>query len=511
MKQAENAVSYMFRRVWREAEGCRRQMLIYVSMLLVAQTLSLTCRPYLMGRVTNVLVEHRPGWLREAFLVFSGLVLYEAVFWLFHGPARILERRTAYEVWLRYKSRMMKGVLTMPLKWHSEKDTGDIIDKIMKGSDAIHDFTQDSFEIIYPLYSFPVSFCFIAGYHGVSGVVVAFTALVLVLLIRSFDAKLLPLMEKMNEMENRIVAQVADTITNIVTVITLRVEDSFYDSLTESFEAPRSVAYREHVLNELKWFSSSMCCSVMASFAAFAYCAGHSYYGTAPTVADFVILWEYLRRMGDNFTSFTSHYNGMLKKQSKLISAEKLAREFVEGSLTNHVLIEDWQHLEVTDLNFAYDSGREHGRLLDINIALNRGEHLAIIGRSGSGKSTLLKILAGLVDPESLILKVNGSVVPEGIGGIYRAITSIPQETEIFRGTVAYNLTFNKHRPEEVVAKALEIAGFTPALAKLPRGLASEVYEKGVNLSGGEKQRLALARGFLADVIEFRAPHFSAS
>jgi len=76
--------------------------------------------------------------------------------------------------------------------------------------------------------------------------------------------------------------------------------------------------------------------------------------------------------------------------------------------------------------------------------------------------------------------------------------TLIPQEPEIFENTIRYNITMGMPGSEEDILSAIEIAGLGSVVARLPQGLESDIREKGVNLSGGEKQRLALARGIYA-------------
>ena len=149
-------------------------------------------------------------------------------------------------------------------------------------------------------------------------------------------------------------------------------------------------------------------------------------------------------------------------------------------------------------LGFRYARARENAPSLDrVSIAFHRGERVALVGASGSGKSTLMRVLAGLYDAEAAVFRVDGTACPElrHLGDI---ATLIPQDAEVFEGSVRDNITFGVDYPPETLREAICIAGFEPVIASLPQGLDTVISERGLNLSGGQKQRMALARGILA-------------
>lgn len=129
---------------------------------------------------------------------------------------------------------------------------------------------------------------------------------------------------------------------------------------------------------------------------------------------------------------------------------------------------------------------------------MNRGKSIAFVGLSGGGKSTFLKVLRNLYHPRSLQLDVDGSVIESGFEGIARAISLIPQNPELFARTIEFNVTLGASYDVETVRKYMGMACFSEVVDALPKGLESAINEKGVNLSGGQAQRLALARGLLA-------------
>jgi ABC-type multidrug transport system fused ATPase/permease subunit len=120
---------------------------------------------------------------------------------------------------------------------------------------------------------------------------------------------------------------------------------------------------------------------------------------------------------------------------------------------------------------------------------------IALVGESGSGKSTTLALLRGTLVAHVGDVWCDGQKLPGGLPHIAKHCTLIPQEPEIFKGSVLFNITLGVDASEDAVARAVQLARFDTVLARLPNGLATDISEKGVNLSGGEKQRLAVARG----------------
>ncbi|WP_340390526.1 thiol reductant ABC exporter subunit CydD [Paenibacillus sp. FSL E2-0151] len=165
--------------------------------------------------------------------------------------------------------------------------------------------------------------------------------------------------------------------------------------------------------------------------------------------------------------------------------------------------------IELNDVRFQYtpDSfGLETGQ-----ISIGPGEQIAIVGKSGSGKTTLLHLIAGLLKPDSGAVLVNGSQLSQqDEAAWFERVSYITQHPYIFAGTFAENIAIGAGRnvSRTEIEQAAEEAGLAGVVAQLEQGLDTFVGEGGRGLSGGEKQRLALARAFLKrpSVILFDEP-----
>ncbi|MSV29036.1 MAG: ABC transporter ATP-binding protein [Bryobacterales bacterium] len=155
------------------------------------------------------------------------------------------------------------------------------------------------------------------------------------------------------------------------------------------------------------------------------------------------------------------------------------------------------------DLRFEGVTVR-HDSLLaldSVNLKIQGGETVAIVGRTGSGKSTLVNLVPRLMDPAAGNVTLDGTDLRElSPDELRRNIGFVPQETFLFSSTVGENIAFGvEHADEDRIRWAAEIAGLAPDIANFPDGYRTMVGERGITLSGGQKQRVAIARAILRD------------
>ncbi|MEO2203122.1 thiol reductant ABC exporter subunit CydD [Paenibacillus pabuli] len=154
--------------------------------------------------------------------------------------------------------------------------------------------------------------------------------------------------------------------------------------------------------------------------------------------------------------------------------------------------------IELNKVRFQY--GSSSFELQAERISVGPGEHIAIVGKSGSGKTTLLHLIAGLLKPTSGVIMVNGNPLSQhDVSAWFEHISYITQHPYIFAGTFAENIAIAAGRnvTRSEIEQAAEQAGLATIAAQLEHGFDTLVGEGGRGLSGGEKQRLALARAFL--------------
>ena len=151
--------------------------------------------------------------------------------------------------------------------------------------------------------------------------------------------------------------------------------------------------------------------------------------------------------------------------------------------------------VEFKGVTFGYPGG-EHPVLEDLSFQLQPGQTTAIIGGTGSGKTTLVDLIPRFFDVSQGSLLVDGvDVRRQGLERLWGAMGLVPQRAYLFSGTVADNLRFgNEHATDEELWHALEVAQASDFVAAMPGGLQAAIDQGGTNVSGGQRQRLAIAR-----------------
>jgi ATP-binding cassette subfamily B protein len=149
-------------------------------------------------------------------------------------------------------------------------------------------------------------------------------------------------------------------------------------------------------------------------------------------------------------------------------------------------------------VSFGYDPAVPV--LADVNLRIAPGETVCFVGPTGAGKSTVAKLVTRFYDPDAGVVTIDGHDLRDvTLTSLRRQLGVVPQEPFLFMGSMRDNLTYGRpDATEEEVVEAVRLVGLDDLVATLPNGLDTEVHERGVSLSSGERQLLALGRAFLA-------------
>lgn len=164
---------------------------------------------------------------------------------------------------------------------------------------------------------------------------------------------------------------------------------------------------------------------------------------------------------------------------------------------TGHTLKSDVGEIAVNHLSFQYETRTIFDNL---SLSIKKGEKIAFVGESGSGKSTLIKLLLGLLKYDKGEIRLGDMELRDiCLMDLYDKVRYLSQDTPVFDGSIKENLVFDKNVPEEQIWNALRKVQLSYFVEKLATGLDTQIGEKGTCLSGGENQRLALARLWFDD------------
>ena len=484
----------LFREVWRYAGRDRWKIVVYVLLHLVAAVGPLAT-PLVFAQILNSL-QTETGEQMLATVVRWTLVWAALFVWfnVFHRIGRWFEFDVGYRLKRTYLNRYYRIATDLPLAWHTDHHSGETIDRINLAAGALHEFSLRQFVYIDQLMRFGGTLIVLAVMSWRVAVVAMVVSVATIVIVQAFDKRLVVAFARLNAVNHRTQATFFDYVSNIKTIITLRLGERTAKELDARIAEGYAPFMRaETYLNAMKWATVTVCMMALQVGTIFYYIWLRLRDGGGLLIGNVAAVLQYLEQLSGTFGGIAGEYQQIIHWRQNYKAVADLEASIPADARLAHEAFA-WRDIAVEGLSFGYADGVT---LHDVSLRLTPGERVALVGESGSGKSTLMALLRGLYEARTVRLsidgKASGTLAP--LGGI---TTLIPQEPEIFENTIRYNITVGLDYPDAAVQEALRLSRFDRVVEKLPKGLDADVREKGVTLSGGERQRLALARGILA-------------
>lgn len=500
MAAQDNPIIFLAKKLWQFSKGNRHNVVFYFLLFVCANIVNLI-EPFIVAKILNTIQAQGVNASNISFLIllclaFLGLMF---AFWIFHGPARVIENKNAFLVRANYKRHLLQGTLGLSPTWHTDHHSGDTIDKIEKGTNGLYQFSSRTFEVTESLVRLVTSFLILTYFDLGAGAIALVMVVLTIFFIVRFDKILVDQYRRINEMENTTSAKVFDVISNVTTVIILRIERLVLGAINKKIFLPFKTFQRNSKINETKWFFVSMSAGLMLFLVLSSYLFGHVRAGIPIALGTVYLLYNYVQRVTEIFYRFAYQYGDIVQQKTSVMNAETIAQEFQKKKEIRGIELGRWKELRIQSLFFSYHTQEGADlHLHDVTISIEKGKRIALIGASGSGKTTFLKVLRGLYDAQQIEIILDKEILPGGLPSISPHIALIPQDPEIFATTIRENITVGVDHTDTQIKKYTDMARFSDVVDRLPKKLESSIVEKGVNLSGGEKQRLALARGLMA-------------
>ncbi|MBU3016485.1 ABC transporter ATP-binding protein/permease [Paraglaciecola agarilytica] len=217
------------------------------------------------------------------------------------------------------------------------------------------------------------------------------------------------------------------------------------------------------------------------------------------TIGDFVLINAFTMQifMPLNFLGFVyREIRGALANIENLFALLGKSSNIVDNENAKSIKVSDGE-IRFSQVNFGYGPDRQI--LHDVSFTVPAGQKVAIVGPSGAGKSTVIKLLFRFYNPTSGEIYIDGQPVSDSTqASLRQAIGIVPQDTVLFNDSIFENIRYgNPTASDEQVNQAIEHAHLSAFINALPKGRETKVGERGLKLSGGEKQRVAIARTIL--------------
>lgn len=486
--------------LWPKGEPTLRLRVIVALLLLAAAKLATVGIPLIYKEAVDALdaTGANPVVAVPIFLLFA------------YGAARVLsqafgELRDA--VFARVAQRAIRDVALktfnhlhrLALRFHLQRQTGGLSRSIERGTKGI-DFLLNFmlFNILPTLLEIVMVCGVLWALYDWSFAVVTFVTIVgyiaFTLIVTEWRIKF---RREMNASDNEATTKAIDSLLNFETVKYFTNETHESDRFDKALYRYQESAIQSKV--SLSFLNIGQGFIIAGGLVAVMVMAGYGVQDGTMTLGDFVLVNTYLLQLYAplNFLGFVyreikqslidmEHMFSLLDQEAEIVD-DPDAQDLPDGG----------GHIRFDSVGFSYESRREI--LRDVSFDVPAGKTCAIVGSSGAGKSTLSRLLFRFYDVTKGVISLDGvdirTIKQEALR---RAIGIVPQDTVLFNDTVFYNIAYGRPdaSPSEV-EEAAKLARIHDFIMGLPDGYNTMVGERGLKLSGGEKQRVAIARTIL--------------
>lgn len=488
---------------WKYSKTHRlNYVLVYTGYTFVA--LIDASKPIMYGWFISHLEKDFSETLRYTLLYVSSYIVINLIEWAIKASARIEECSLAFIIGKNFSMETISKVLYLPLQWHRNNHSGLLLNKIRKSGFSLNEFFKNGFNYYLSFLKLIISLFSIVYFAPLFGGISVIIGILTILFILKIDKTLVGHLSKHNEKDDKVSAVMTESLANIKTVTTLRLGRQILDGISLKIDETFDPFIRYIKKNELKWFVADIAVAVIYGICIIGYVVQASSGSSAIAIAPLVILLLYVNQFTAGFHSLAWLYNQIVQLNTNVTAVDDICKQYdhykeIDTSDYTLKLPDKWSSAEVSKLNFSYAADWKTNILHNISIKLEKGKKIALIGKTGGGKSTLLALLRGLYHPsDGVHMKINTIQLYDCLEMINNDCTLIPQEPEIFENTLLYNLTFGLQYTAEEVSIACATSHFSEVIDQLPLGLDTVITENGSNFSGGQRQRLALARGILS-------------
>ena len=484
----------------RENAGLRRRIVVAVLLVLLAKAVTLAL-PFAYKRAVDAMA----GEVGEAAMLAMALVLAYGL-GRFAGTAfdnlrNIVFERVGQEATRHLAEDVFRRLHRLSLRFHLSRRTGEVTKIIERGTKSIDSMLYFLLFNIAPtiieLVAVGVIFYLNFGWGLVAAT--ALTVVAYIVVTQRITEWRTHLRREMNDLDGTALSRAVDSLLNYETVKYFGAEHREEERYAQSARAYSEAAIKSDaslgMLNIAQALITNLLMAGAMAYTVWGWSRGEL------TVGDLVFVNTYLMQLFRPLDLLGFVYRTIRQGMVDMAQMFTLMDTAVEvaDKPGAPALVVRRPTLAFENVRFGYEP--ERTILHDLSFEVPAGSHTAIVGPSGAGKSTIARLLFRFYDPWSGRILIDGQDISEVEQKSLRAaIGIVPQDSVLFNDTVGYNIAYGREGASaEEVERAARDAAILPFIQSLPEGFDTEVGERGLKLSGGEKQRVAIARTLLKD------------
>lgn len=449
----------------------------------IVNSLSL-CEPQPITLVYVILIAYGTLWLLSQIIMqLRAIVLYRSL----EHSMRLLALR------------IFDHLLKLSLRFHLDRKTGAITTAIERAEDGLdHIFWGVFLYMINTLIEMVMVVVILLYLYGMlyAGalllVMIAYLAFTVFALKKSVNVQ-----ETYNDKRQEAGARLVDSLLNIETVKYFDNERYEHEQCNEILQEQEDAGVIKYAYDS--WLQIGQSIIVGVGLIVLTWMSGNAVLKGAMKVGDFVLINGYLLQFIYPLNHFGYTIRSIRKGLNDVDSAMNLLAlkpEIKDMPNAKELEIKE-ANITFDNVQFAYDERRKI--LKGISFKVPAGKHIAFVGATGSGKSTIARLLFRFYDVSGGSIQINDQDIRAiKQKSLHKAIGIVPQDTVLFNNTLYYNVAYgNPDASKQEIEQAMQMAHLDKFIKRLPDGYNTEVGERGLKLSGGEKQRIAIARVLL--------------
>ena len=387
--------------------------------------------------------------------------------------------------------------LTLPISFHKKERSGKVLQKISRGSLSLSSMIETSSEIFPQFLILLFSLIAMMIIQWQLALIIIFSFVIYSVLTIRMTKKLLESQEKIHRIYEKQYGSVYDKLYNVFLIKNFAMEENekkkFFNSLVGKIIPPIK-------RNAEKWKNMSFLQSIIYDLSFVLVLSASIFFlrQGSITQGEFIMFFGYIHLSFSPFFRLSSVYRRFKRSSVSVKRFVRLKNIVPEAMKHGEKVLENPKgEIEIKNLSFGYTKDKD--TLKNLNLKIKAGETVALIGESGVGKTTLSELIIGYYQPREGKILMDGIDISElKLKWLREQIAIVPQEISVFNDTLLNNIKYaNPKSSLDDIVKAAKAAFAHDFIMKLPKEYDTMVGERGIKLSTGQKQRLALTMAFL--------------
>ena len=389
-------------------------------------------------------------------------------------------------------------IIHLPYSFFGSRRVGDILTRFQDAMTIKNVFTSVSISLVMDITLSVISAVVLWTINQSLFMILILMVVINIILIYSFKKPYKKINHEQMEANGMLNSQLIESIRNIDTIKSQHDEEQRLNKIEENFVHTLEVGYKEGVLQNVQSTISSMASTV----------GGLLFMGVGAlfiidgkmTIGDLLVfqtLSQYFTEPVQNLVGLQLTFQEVQVAVSRLQELMEVDREDNNKDYSiKHFSLSD----DITFNHVTFSYGSRPPVIKNIDLKIKKGEKIAFVGESGAGKSTIVRLLLRFIEPSEGYIRIGHQDLSDlDYGALRKKVSYIPQSVELFSGTIIDNLKIgNPEATYEDMTRVCRLVGIHNTIQKLQNRYGSFVEEGGQNFSGGEKQRLAIARALLS-------------